>query len=472
MRERWWAWAPWVLVVAGSCGGDDDGASPAGSPDAGSDAALDAAANDANDAAPEPCPTAAEIDPPNPPDPGPAQAPPVADCGTPSFPAGTALRRRPYLQSVTQTSLFVAWTTTAGSGGKVRVAEAKDGPWMEFAAASEAFPTSRTGDSVDYSAQVAAITGLSPNRAYCYEVHDGSGPLATGLTFHTAWDGTARPVRILAFGDSGNASPEQLALRDRFMQHEHDVFLHLGDMAYGDGTFPELEERVFDVYRDFMHRVPSFPTIGNHEYGTPNAQPYIDVYYLFEQALRPEDQERYYSFDYGNVHFVSLDSNGEMLTPITLDFDGKQTDDMIDWLVADLAKSHADWKIAFFHHPPFSLYQDRPDNAQVINLILPALEQGGVDLVLVGHDHHYVRSFPLRGACKVPGGTNAIPYVIVGSGGAGLTPAVDPDDWYVAAKNDQKHAFLSLEIHGCKGSAQAISVDGDALDSFELDGCD
>jgi 3',5'-cyclic AMP phosphodiesterase CpdA len=196
------------------------------------------------------------------------------------------------------------------------------------------------------------------------------------------------------------------------------------------------------------------------------------VYYLFEQALRAEDQERYYSFDYGNVHFVSLDSNGEMLTPIALDLSNSRDDDMIDWLTADLAKSKADWKVAFFHHPPFSLYPDRGDNVLVINQIMPALEAGGVDLVLLGHDHHYVRSLPVRGECEIPGGKRAIPYIVVGSGGAGLTPAVSPDDWYVAVKNDQTHAFLSVTFQDCKASARAIGLDGQDIDTFELDGCD
>lgn len=461
-----------LSLLAVNCGGraaDATGPSPQ---DAGTDVLADAKAADQESDAPEPCPTAPEPWPAAPPAPGPGKSAPTVDCGTPTFAKGSTLRRHPYLQSMTQTSSIVAWTSIGGSATKVRIAASPSGPWQEYPAASELFPTSRTYATVDYTAHAAAITGLEPDRAYCYEVWLDGAAVATGLELQTAWSGAERAVRVLAFGDSGNNSPEQHALRDGFMQQEFDVFLHLGDMAYGDGTFVEFEERVFGVYRDFMHRVPSFPTIGNHEYGSPKAQPYLDVYYLFEQALRAEDQERYYSFDYGNVHFVSLDSNGEMLTPITLDFDDQMTDDMIDWLAADLEKSHADWKIAFFHHPPFSLYEGRGDNVQVINLIMPALERGGVDLVLVGHDHHYVRSLPVRGECKVPGGKRSIPYIVVGSGGAGLTPAVNPDDWYVDTKYDQKHAYLSLAVQGCHAVGRALTADGQKVDSFELGGCD
>jgi hypothetical protein len=417
------------------------------------------------------CPTEPDIDTTPAADPGQPQQAPIRDCGTPDFPIGTTLRRYPYLQSVTQTSARIAWTATGARAGYVRVAPAATGPWTQVEAQAENFDTARTEDTEEYTAFDASVGSLEPNSAYCYEVWTDGVLVASGLKLHTAWEGDSRPLRILAFGDSGNASPDQVAVRDAFMQREFDVFLHLGDMAYGSGRYTEFEEKVFTMYRDFLHGVPSFPTPGNHEYKTNDAEPYLSVYYLFEQALRSEDQERYYSFDYGNVHFVSLDSNGHTIFPIQVDFEAAIDDDMIDWLEDDLAASDAPWKIAFFHHPPFSLYEDRGDNAGVIQHILPALQDGDVDLILVGHDHQYVRSFPIRGECEVPGGEGAIPFIIVGSGGTGLLDIVDEKPGYLAENNDRIHAFLSLTIHGCRGSGEAIDINGDTIDSFEINGC-
>jgi Calcineurin-like phosphoesterase/Purple acid Phosphatase, N-terminal domain len=417
------------------------------------------------------CPAEAEIDTTPPPDPGTPSSAPAIACGTPTFAPGTGLRRHPYLQSITTSTARIAWTAVGATSGLVRVATSENGPWTEVPAVSELFDTARTNDTEDYLAFDARVDGLEPNQAYCYEVVVDGVTVASGLGFHSAWTDDSRPVRLLAFGDSGAATPEQAALRDVFMSHEFDVFLHLGDMAYGDGTFPQFEERVFDMYTDLLHRVPSYPTIGNHEYKTDQAQPYLDVYYLFEQALRPDDQERYYSFDYGNVHFVSLDSNDWTLIPIALDNQNAIDDDMIDWLRDDLAASDATWKVAFFHHPPFSLYEDRSDNTLVINQIMPALRDGDVDLILVGHDHHYVRSLPIRGDCEVPGGDGAIPFILVGSGGTGLHPFEDDEDWYVDYGNDQVHAFLSLTIHGCEGHGQSIDIEGNVIDDFTLNGC-
>jgi hypothetical protein len=405
-------------------------------------------------------------------DAGPGAPPPELDCGPPTFPEGTGLRRAPYLQSVGQTGARVAWTTTSGGTGSLFHATDPAGPWTEVVATGELFETSRTEDTVEYVAHEVRLTGLTPNSAYCYRIEEDGVVLADNLRFDTAWEGSDRPVRIVAFGDSGQATPEQFEVRDRLLEREYDVFLHLGDMAYGSGTFPEFEQNVFDVYRDFMHRVPSFPTMGNHEFMTSAGQPYLDVYYLPEQALREEEQERYYSFDYGNVHFVSLDSNDARLAEILIQEGGliEQTHDlMTDWLRADLAASDAEWKIAFFHHPPYTS-SERGYNGRVIVALREALEEGGVDLVLSGHDHHYERMIPTRAGCAAPP-EDGITYIIAGAGGAGLRD-LPGREWMSAAAEDQVHSFLELDIHGCFAHGRAVSLLGDVIDDFWLDGCD
>ncbi len=458
-----------LLFVTSACGDDDS--PPA---DAGDSAMPDAGPRDtgaAVDSGDPACmvPVDASV---APTDAGPAAPPPDLDCGAPSMPAGTGLRRAPYLQSIDGTSARVVWTSTSGAAGALFYASSPAGPWTEVTPASELFGTSRTGDDMDYVAYEARLSGLTADSAYCYRIEEDGVVLAEGLRFDTAWDGANRPVRIVAFGDSGSGSPEQMTVRDRLLEREYDVFLHLGDMAYGSGTFPEFEANFFDVYRDLMHRVPVFPTMGNHEFKTDNGQPYLDVYHLPEQALRAEEEERYYSFDYGNVHFVSLDTNDVRLLEIRLQRNGtiEETGDlMIDWLEADLAASDADWKIALFHHPPYTS-STRGFNGQVIDTLRGALEAGGVDLVLSGHDHHYERMVPTRAGCTaLP--DDGITYIVAGAGGAGLRD-LPGRAWMSAAAEDQLHSFLELEVHGCFARGRAVSLAGDVIDEFWLSGCD
>src|SRR6185503_12615065 len=139
-------------------------------------------------------------------------------------------------------------------------------------------------------------------------------------------------------------------------------------------------------------------TIGNHETYTPLANgrfPFLDI---FTQPVNgeaggvPSGTERYYSFDYANIHFVCLDS---------MTSDRRATGPMCNWLRADLAATTQEWLIAFFHHPPYSKGSHDSDadieSIEMRQNVLPILEGEGVDLVLCGHSHSYERSFLLDG---------------------------------------------------------------------------
>lgn len=389
---------------------------------------------------------------------------PEGPCGTPVRVVDSTVRRLPYLQSVLTDSARVAWTDLDGEEGQVRYSVAGSGLWATAAAEARWFPTSYTSAEADYTAFDATLVGLTGDVDVCYEVFVDGRIAVAGAALHTAWTSHDRPLSLIAVGDSGNGSPEQIALAGAMSASAPDVFLHLGDMAYGDGTWVEFEAHVFDVYADMMHAVPMWPTPGNHEYKTRSALPYRDVYYLPEQAMREHEQEYYYSFDYGNVHFVSLDSNGERSISIL----GDTGDDMLDWLEADLAATDAEWIIAFMHHPTYSS-GEHGNEAWLHGFVVPILEAHDVDLVLAGHDHHYERSRQILADEAVELPTAPI-YVVAGAGGAGLRDA--PGDWFTAAVNDEQHNFLHLVIDGCTATGRALTADNSIVDEFTIDGCD
>lgn len=447
-------YAPLFMFLLLACSSDSESAADIS-------AAADIASADtttASDSAPAPPKDAAR---------GPALDQPGA-CGTPTFREPLGLRRHPYLQSTGQDTIRVAWTSTEEGVGAVEFATSPSGPWIRMEARRELFDVERTKDVVDYWAYDATLTGLEDGKTYCYRVAQGDELLAEGLTFSAAWSDPDRPIRILAFGDSGNGSPDQMAVRDTFMDKEFDLFLHLGDMAYGSGTFVQFEDYVFSVYKDLLHKTPTWPTMGNHEYKTRLGRPYLDVYYLPEQAVLEEDQERYYSFDYGDVHFVSVETNDGPLIEAAI-YDTVDEPNMLEWLRQDLAASDKRWKIAFFHHPPYSSSERDPNGAVRAN-VLPILEEGGVDLVLTGHDHQTERTKPIWQGELAEDNPRAITYIVAGAGGAGLR--VTEAEWWTAFVDDKRHSFVSLEINGCTLTGEAIAAGGEVTDSFELDGCD
>jgi hypothetical protein len=132
--------------------------------------------------------------------------------------------------------------------------------------------------------------------------------------------------------------------------------------------------------------------------------PYFEAHVLptsGEAGGQPSGTEAYYSFDYGNAHFIVLDSTDNTVV---------QNSSMLDWLQADLAATTQKWVIAYFHHPPYTKGTHDSDSASdsdgrlvyMREVVVPILEAGGVDLVLASHSHNYERSYFVHGAYAYP----------------------------------------------------------------------
>ena len=178
-----------------------------------------------------------------------------------------------------------------------------------------------------------------------------------------------------------------------------NLWLMLGDNAYNNGTDAEYQAAVFNMYPTMLRKSVLWPTIGNHDTAQSiNPPPDLPYYQMFTLPTNAEaggiasGTEDYYSFDYGNVHFICLDS---------MTSDRSPSGAMMTWLQSDLASTLQPWIVAFWHHPPYSKgSHDSDAEAQLIEMrqnALPILEAGGVDLVLTGHSHSYERSFLIDG---------------------------------------------------------------------------
>jgi hypothetical protein len=106
----------------------------------------------------------------------------------------------------------------------------------------------------------------------------------------------------------------------------------------------------------------------------------------------PSNSERYYSFDYGNIHFVCLDSEISSREPGS---------PQLTWLEADLTANRKDWLIVSWHSPPYSKGSHDSDfSSNLMKMrqnVVPIIERYGVDLVLCGHSHVYERSYLIDG---------------------------------------------------------------------------
>lgn len=248
------------------------------------------------------------------------------------------------------------------------------------------------------------ITSLTADTRYYYQIkteYPGGGstfsPIQEDTFADTSPIGKDQVTKLWIIGDSGYANSEAQGVYNGFLglfgpgETPHaDVWLMLGDNAYNTGTDSEFQNAVFDMYPELLRNSVLWPALGNHEALTPGAAPFFDIFTMptaGEAGGIPSATERYFSFDYGNIHFICLDSETA----------GNYNDvpgggGMIDWLEADLIANTKDWTIAFFHHGPYSKGSHDSDteirHISMRNYAIPLLESYGVDLALSGHSHH------------------------------------------------------------------------------------
>jgi 3',5'-cyclic AMP phosphodiesterase CpdA len=245
-----------------------------------------------------------------------------------------------------------------------------------------------------------------------------------------------------------------------------DFVLHTGDVVHPTGTYRNLQAKFFDIYAPWLHRVPVFPTLGNHDELAAHAAPYLDVFALPEggdNALFPDHRERYYSFDVGPAHIVAMNTHGA--------FEGAERGQQLAWLEADLASTTQPWRVVFLHRPLWSSSRHGSDAALQASLA-PLFEVHAVDLVLCGHDHDYERTFPMAGATPVAVAQDpdfvdplAPVYVVTGGGGKDLYPA--GVSAFTAASESSFHA-VSVVIDDDTLTLEAVRVDGTAIDRMTI----
>ncbi len=307
--------------------------------------------------------------------------------------------RGPYLQQGTPDSVVVRWRTDVPTDTAVKFGQ------NPAALDREAKTKWKTTE------HVMMLEGLTPSTKYHYAIGNAEKTLLTDANTHFVTSpphGTRQPIRTWILGDAGTASAKgneglQAKVRDAYYKYSSnrntDLWLMLGDNAYTTGTDAEHQIAVFDMYRDMLKKSVLWPTLGNHDAGSAASVTQSGVYYdIFTLPTQGQagglmsGTESYYSFDYGNIHYVCLNSQ---------DADRSPNGAMLTWLKNDLASTKQDWIIAFFHHPPYTKgSHDSNTEKQLVEMrmnALPIMEAGGVDLCLTGHSHSYERSFLLDG---------------------------------------------------------------------------
>jgi predicted phosphodiesterase len=321
----------------------------------------------------------------------------------------------PYVQNMTTDAVTIMWQTDVATTAEVAVS---GGGLAEKHTMSKA---KRLGE--------VRVKGLGPDAEYSYTVTlKGSSKPVSGR-FRT-FPVDKRPVKFIAYGDSRSGVRRHKSVVDAMAKEpDVDFVLHTGDIVNKGRDLASWNEMFFQPAGSMISRVPFFLTLGNHEDNSP---------YFFQYFSLPGN-ERFYSFDVGDVHVISLDSCTEF------DVGSAQ----YKWLMNDLeASKSARWKFVMMHHPVYSsgnhagvgtdgLPKERP--TRVGRELMPRLaKQYGITAVFAGHDHAYERSE-----------REGVQYVVTGGGGA-------PNYGNPNAKHNPYSRKFMSGLHYC-----VVMVDGD-----------
>ncbi|HEY2906842.1 MAG TPA: metallophosphoesterase [Vicinamibacterales bacterium] len=402
----------------------------------------------------------------------------------------------------------------------------------------------RGGDAERRVNWTAALGGLGLARKYYYRVRGNGVTLAEG--YFTTRQPRGQRTRFVSFGDNSYGDLSDRAVAYHTYRQHPDFVMNCGDNVYESGTDDEYQRYFFPVYNadlagvrigaPLLRSVPFYTVIANHDVQgkderghetadfarNPDALAYYTAMHLPLNgpeapayptpmvgpadglaAFKASAGSRFprmanYSFDYGDVHFLCLDSN-RYVDP---------NDEALQrWIASDLSTTDARWRFVVFHHPPFNVGNEHYE-VQHMRVLAPLLDTHGVDIVLSGHEHNYQRPRPMRFVPSGPGKSaalgekdrrvpgrltvdrtfdgvantqaNGVLFIVTGAGGKHLydngftdnpsrwTHADDGHEAYVVRMVTDRHSISVFDVDGPRLTMTQIDESGAEIDRFVL----
>jgi Purple acid Phosphatase, N-terminal domain/Calcineurin-like phosphoesterase len=381
--------------------------------------------------------------------------------GTPEAGTGPENIHLSWMESPSQT-ITVHWETPQWLPGYT--------PTVEYGT-DPANPTdSPVGDSFlpyfgDFEQHEVELLGLDPNTTYYYRCGSPDYGWSDALSFQTTPEGM-EGFSFCVIGDTRSSSSESSDVSEwgtiaTAASGEKPLFtLLLGDLVYL-GFMKGMWPAWFEAGKPLLEEGAVMSSHGNHE---QYAMEYFDRFSL-------PGNERWYSFDISNIHFVCLDSG-------LMDcYEQPLLEEQTSWLENDLKAASERgqfWTVVFLHRPPYSSGMEGIIREDLLQEWVPIFDRYGIDLVLDSHEHFYQRSYPMMGGritsvspdqYRNPGGTI---YVLQGCGGA---PQSEPIKAEWTASQAEVFCYTIVKVLPDDGTQLEVltkTADGNVLDRFTL----
>jgi len=379
-------------------------------------------------------------------------------------------RAPPYVATEKPDQVVLTWSADPKTTQTVqwRTSPAVAEGWVEFKPAAGGAPTRIAADQSvlidpllvndDVNHRFTAVmTGLSPATDYRYRVGTGREEAWTEWFPFTTAPAEAVPFKFVYMGDAQNGLDTwgKLAQDAHRRQPDAAFYVMAGDLV-NRGIQRDDWDSFFHNAAGIYDRKQLIPAIGNHEdQGEDGPWMYLDVFDLPKngpaEGITPE---RAYTLNYSNAIFIVLDTN---VPPQT------QT----DWLEEQLANTDATWKFVVYHHPAYSSSPGR-DNPHIRKSWGTLFDKYQVDLALQGHDHAYLRTYPMYNDARVDSPAEGTIYIVSVSG----TKYYDQDgrDYTeFGMTNTSTYQVLDITIDGNKLEYTAYDMDGAVRDRFVIE---
>ena len=324
----------------------------------------------------------------------------------------------------------------------------------------------------------ATVTGLTPNTKYEYRVGYGTDCRSDWYPLETA-GASEYDVLIYPDSQSGDYSGWEQIVKDSAQRNPKTaLYISMGDLV--DNGEQAYQWRTWlNSIKPLSARIPLAPTLGNHEMYTLDWKMREPYAYLNYFAVPPNGNEtfnrRYYSYDYGDVHYVVLDT---MLYESNHE-DNHDThhpdlyDVQVQWLRQDLAANRKKWTVVLMHRDPFQYAFDHPGESRDAGfneegvLFMPIFDEFNVDLVLSAHLHSYRNRGHVRNFVRDASGPL---YILTGIAGDARRPnwKEHPLDVYVAPDRDKSN-YMTMTVTPNKLIVKAFLSDGTQLDESVIE---
>ena len=338
--------------------------------------------------------------------------------------------------------------------------------------------TAFTDDGSTTYIHEATITGLESNTKYEYRVGYSTDRRSDWYPLETAGAGEYE-VLIYPDSQSGDYSGwEQIVKESAKRNPRAALYISMGDLV--DNGEQAYQWRTWlDSIKPLSARIPLAPTLGNHEMYTldwkmrePRA--YLNYFDVPNNGNATFDR-RYYSYDYGDVHYVVLDTqlyesthedNHDVHHPDLYDV-------QVQWLRQDLVSNTKKWTVVLMHRDPFQYAFDRPGASRAAGfdeegvLFMPIFDEFHVDLVLSAHLHSYRNRGHVRNFERDASGPL---YILTGIAGDARRPnwQQHPLDVYVALDRE-KNNYMTMTVTPNRLVVRAFLADGTQIDESVIE---